>query len=106
MIKIFLRWGTGGICNKCKSINIRVKKAAKVRLEVSRATGQSNNGFIGKNIDLWEKTKARLEENLAPGQDYDGFIWQLVDSWGRTEKERTGSAGGNQGANMSHSRAA
>ncbi len=87
-------------------ITIRIKGATKVRLEENRAPGQSSDGFIGQLVDLWEKTKARLEENRAPGQDYDDFIWQLVDSWERTEKERAGSAGGNQGANVSHSRKA
>ncbi len=92
--------------NGCMWITIRIKRATKVRLEENRAPGQSNDGFIGQLVDLWEKTKARLEENRAPGQDYDGFIWQLVDSWERTEKERTGSAGENQGANVSRSRKA
>ena len=57
-------------------------------------------------IAIWKSTKDKLDKNRAPGQCYNGFICQLVDLWEKTGEEkifsRAGSAGGNQGAEVSH----
>ena len=57
-------------------------------------------------IAIWKSTKDKLDRNRAPGQCYNGFISQLVDLWEKTGEEkifsRAGSAGGNQGAEVSH----
>ena len=52
-------------------------------------------------IAIWRSTKEKLDKNRAHGQCYDGFICQLIDLWEKTGEEkvfsRAGSAGGNQG---------
>ena len=57
------------------------------------------------SIGLKKTTKARMNKNRAPGQCYDGFICQLIDLWEKSKEARlayvAGSAGGNQGAEVS-----
>jgi len=36
---------------------------------------------IRSSISLRRSTKKRLDMSRAPGQSYDGFLYQMIDMW-------------------------